>query len=148
MTSTKTVWSVRINLHVQLLAKHIVRHKLCCTSSNVNYLISCKLCKERCVDYAFKGNFKPRFRVHKSDVIKIDVVRPNIFLLTVLIVTKLKTLKFNWLNKCKRVIITLKVSCGVEKSIGKPSSSLYLMEWMVDRTGTVPVEKATEKRNC
>ena len=46
-----------------------MRHKLCCTSSNVNYLISCKLCKERCVDYAFKGNFKPRFRVHKSDVI-------------------------------------------------------------------------------
>ena len=43
--------------------------KLCCTSSNVIYLISCKLCKEKYVGSAFKDNFKPRFRVHKSDVI-------------------------------------------------------------------------------
>ena len=33
------------------------------------YLISCKLCKEQYVGSAFKDNFKPRFRVHKSDVI-------------------------------------------------------------------------------
>ena len=46
-----------------------VRGKLCCTSSNVIYLISCKLCKEQYVGCAFKDNFKPRFRVHKSDVI-------------------------------------------------------------------------------
>ena len=46
-----------------------VRGKLCCTSSNVIYLISCKLCKEQYVGSAFKDNFKPRFRVHKSDVI-------------------------------------------------------------------------------
>ena len=43
--------------------------KLCCTSSNVIYLISCKLCKEQYVGSTFKDNFKPRFRVHKSDVI-------------------------------------------------------------------------------
>ena len=33
------------------------------------YLISCKLCKEQYVGSAFKNYFKPRFRVHKSDVI-------------------------------------------------------------------------------
>ena len=46
-----------------------VRGKLCCTSSNVVYLISSKLCKEQYVGSAFKDNFKPRFKVHKSDVI-------------------------------------------------------------------------------
>ena len=46
-----------------------VRGKLFCTSSNVIYLISCKLCKEQYVGSAFKDNFKSRFRVHKSDVI-------------------------------------------------------------------------------
>ena len=46
-----------------------VRGKLCCTSSNVIYLISCKLCMEQYVGSAFKDNFKPSFRVHKSDVI-------------------------------------------------------------------------------
>ena len=46
-----------------------VRGKLCCTSSNVIHLISCKLCKERYLGFAFRDNFKPRFRVHKSDVI-------------------------------------------------------------------------------
>ena len=43
--------------------------KLCCTSFNVIYLISCKLCKEQYVGSTFKDNVKPRFRVHKSDVI-------------------------------------------------------------------------------
>ena len=46
-----------------------VRGKLCCTSSNVIYLIRCKLCKEQYVASGFKDNFKPKFRVHKSDVI-------------------------------------------------------------------------------
>ena len=45
------------------------RGKLHCTSSNVICLISCKLCKEQYVSSAFKGNFKPRFRVHKIDII-------------------------------------------------------------------------------
>ena len=45
-----------------------VRGKLCCASS-VIYLISCKLCKEQYVGYAFNNNFKPRFRVHRNDVI-------------------------------------------------------------------------------
>ena len=40
---------------------------LCCTSSsNVIYLISCKLYKEQYVGSAFKINFKRRFRVHNS----------------------------------------------------------------------------------
>ena len=44
-----------------------VRVKLCCTSSsNVIYLISCKLYKEQYVGSAFKINFKRRFRVHNS----------------------------------------------------------------------------------
>ena len=32
------------------------------------YLISCKLCKDQYVGSAYKNNFKPRFRVHKSDI--------------------------------------------------------------------------------
>ena len=52
--------------------------------------------------------------------VKIGVVWSNIFLLNVLIVTKSKTLKFNSLNKCKRVIMILKVNCGVQESVGKP----------------------------
>ena len=67
-----------MNLHVQLVAGRTckVRDKLCCTSCNVIYLINCKLCKEQYEDFAFKGKFKPRFRVHKRDVklVKIDVV--------------------------------------------------------------------------
>ena len=46
-----------------------MRGKLCCTGSNVVYLISCKLCEEQYVGSAFKDNFKPRFRVHDSDVV-------------------------------------------------------------------------------
>ena len=43
-----------------------VRGNLSCNSANVVYLISCKLCKDQYV--AYKNNFKPRFRVHKSDI--------------------------------------------------------------------------------
>ena len=70
MTSVKTIWSARMDLRAQSLTKtYKVRGKLCCTSSNVIYLISCKLCKEQYVGSAFKDNFKPRFRVYNSDVI-------------------------------------------------------------------------------
>ena len=76
--TSASFWSVRMNLHVQLVAGRTckVRDKLCCTSCNVIYLINCKLCKEQYEDFAFKGKFKPRFRVHKRDVklVKIDVV--------------------------------------------------------------------------
>ena len=37
-------------------------------SDNVVYLISCKTCKQQYVGSAFESNFKPRFRVHKSDI--------------------------------------------------------------------------------
>ena len=45
-----------------------VRGNLPCNSPNVVYLISCKLCKDQYVGSAYKNNFKPRFRVHKSDI--------------------------------------------------------------------------------
>ena len=45
-----------------------VRGKLSCNSVNVVYLVSCKLCKDQYVGSAYKNNFKPRFRVHKSGV--------------------------------------------------------------------------------
>ena len=32
------------------------------------YLIYCRLCKDQYVGSAYKNNFKPRFRVHKSDI--------------------------------------------------------------------------------
>ena len=44
------------------------RGNLSCNSANVVYLISCKLCKDRYVGCPYKNNFKPRFRVHKSDI--------------------------------------------------------------------------------
>ena len=43
-----------------------VRGKLCCISSNVIYLVSCKLCKKQQVSSSFKNN---QDRVHRSDVI-------------------------------------------------------------------------------
>ena len=45
-----------------------VRGNLSCNSANVVYLISCKLCKDQYLGSAYKNNFKPRFRVHKSDI--------------------------------------------------------------------------------
>ena len=45
-----------------------VRGNLSCNSANVLYLISCKLCKGQYVVSAYKDNFTPRFRVHKSDI--------------------------------------------------------------------------------
>ena len=86
--------------------------------------------KEQYVGSAFKDKFKPRFRVHKTDVLtgkdRCGVAKH--FLTNVKMVAKLKTLKLNSFNKCKREIMILKVSCGIEKSIGKPNSLLCLME--------------------
>ena len=107
-----------------------VRGKLCCTSSNVIYLISCKLCKEQYLGSAFNDKFKLRFGVHKSDVItgkdRCGVAKD--FLTKCTDGNKVENIEVELLNKCKRVIMTLKVSLGVEKSIGKPNILLYLME--------------------
>ena len=40
-----------------------------CNSLNVVYSINCKLCGDQYVGSALKNNFKPRFRVHKSDIV-------------------------------------------------------------------------------
>ena len=45
-----------------------VRSNLSCDSANVVYLISFKLCKDQNVGSAYKNNFKPKFRIHKSDM--------------------------------------------------------------------------------
>ena len=45
-----------------------VRGNLSCNSANLVYLLSCKLCKDQYVGSAYKNNFKPGFRVHKSDI--------------------------------------------------------------------------------
>ena len=42
--------------------------------------------------------------------------------------------------------MTLKVSCGVEKSIDRPNFLLYLTEWITHGTGITPIEKAIEKK--
>ena len=139
-----------MNLRATVTGKtYKVRGKLCCPSSDVIYLISCKLCKEQYVGSVFKDNFKLRLRVHKSDVItgkdRYGVVKH--FLTKYTNGNKVKTLTFDSLNNCKRVIMILEVGCGVEKSIGRPNSLLYLMEWIVHGTGIVPIEKTTKKRN-
>ena len=43
-----------------------VRGNLCCNSSNVIYLISCKSCEYHYIGSA--NDFKARFRIHKSDI--------------------------------------------------------------------------------
>ena len=43
-----------------------VRGNLCCNSSNVIYLISCKKCEDQYIGSAI--DFKARFRIHKSDI--------------------------------------------------------------------------------
>ena len=40
----------------------------------------------------------------------------------------------------------LKVSYGVEKSIGKPNFLLNLAEWIADGTSIVPIEKGYRKK--
>ena len=45
-----------------------VRGDLNCKSDNVVYFISCKKWKQQYIGSAIETNFKPRFRVHKSDI--------------------------------------------------------------------------------
>ena len=45
-----------------------VRGDLTCKSDYVLHFISCKKCKKQYVGSAFESNFKPSFRVHKSDI--------------------------------------------------------------------------------
>ena len=45
-----------------------VRGDLTCKSDNVACLVSCKKYKQQYVGSAFESNFKPRFRVYKSDI--------------------------------------------------------------------------------
>ena len=46
----------------------MIRGDLTCKSDNVVHLLSCKKCKQQYVGSAFESNFKPRLRVHKSDI--------------------------------------------------------------------------------
>ena len=45
-----------------------VRGDLTCKSDNIVYLTSCKKCKQQHAGSTFESNFKPRFRVHKSNI--------------------------------------------------------------------------------
>ena len=72
------------------------------SSSNVIYLIICKPCKEQYAGSTFKEDFKPGFRIHKSDVITgkdiCGVAKHFLTKCTKLQQSnaiKLKTLKFN-----------------------------------------------------
>ena len=47
---------------------HKVRGHLSWNSANVEHLINCKLLKGQYVGSTSKNTFKPRFRVHKSDM--------------------------------------------------------------------------------
>ena len=53
----------------------------------------------------------------------------------------------NKVQLIEQLIMTLKVSCGEEKSIGKSNFLLYFTEWIVNGTSIVPIGKAIEKRN-
>ena len=45
-----------------------VRGNLSCHGADVVSIISCKWCKDQYIASACKNNFKPRFRVHKSNI--------------------------------------------------------------------------------
>ena len=100
-----------------------VRGDLTCKSDNVVYLKSCKKCKQQYVGSAFESNFKPRFRVHKSDINtgkdRCGVAKH--FLIIVQGLINLRMWKYNLLKKLKKVIMTWKVSFGQERNTGKPS---------------------------
>ena len=49
-----------------LLAGFIMSGNLCCNSSDVIYLISCKNCEDQYIGSAI--DFNARFRIHKSDI--------------------------------------------------------------------------------
>ena len=57
-----------MNLCAVTAKTYRLRGKLYCTSSNVTYMISFKLCKKQNVGSAFNDNVKPRFKAHDSDV--------------------------------------------------------------------------------
>ena len=107
-----------------------VRGKLCCTSSNVIYLISCKLCKEQYVGTAFKDNFKPRFRVHRSDILTGKDRRgvAKNFLTKCTNGNNVENIEVQLNKQVQEGNYDLEGSCDVEKSIGKPKFILYLTE--------------------
>ena len=85
-----------------------VRGDLNCKSDNAVYLISCKKCKQQYVGSTFESNFKPRFRVHKSDINtgkdRCGVVKH--FLNNCTEINNLRMWKYNLSKKLKKVIMT------------------------------------------
>ena len=107
-----------------------VRGDLTCKSDNVVYLISCKKCKQQHVGSAFESNFKPRFRVHKSDINtgkdRCGVAKHFLNICTG--INKLENLEVQLIEEVKEGNYDLKVSFGQERNTGKPS---YLLLHMV-----------------
>ena len=80
-----------------------VRGDLTCKSDNTVQLISCKKCKQQYVGSAFESNFKPKFRVHKSDI-NIDKDRCEVakhFLNNCTGINKLENVKVQLIEEVK-----------------------------------------------
>ena len=105
------------------------RDNLSCNSTNVVCLISCKLCKDQYVGSAYKNNFKPRFRVHKSDInTSKDRCRvAKHFLTKCSDVGKLESIEVYLIEQVEQGDYDVEGTLRCRKSTGKPNCSLCRM---------------------
>ena len=104
---------------------YFIKGDLSCNSKNVIYLITCGKCKDEYIGSAV--DFKPRFRVHKSDikqkrnvVIPLDILMKSTYVPLLL----LDTLKFKSMNRFTRKTHQILKKCsGTEKDTGKVNYS-------------------------
>ena len=134
--------------YVRIIWCSEVRGSLTCKSDNVVYLISCKKFKQQYVGSAFESNFKPRFRVHKSDINtgkdRCGVAKHFLNICTG--INKLENLEVQLIEEVKEGNYDLKVSFGQERNTGKPSYLLLHMVWIVLGIGSAVIERALERR--
>ena len=114
------------------------------------YLISCKLCKEQYVGSAFKDNFKPRFRVHKSDVItgkdRYGVAKH--FLTKCTNGNKVENIEVQLIEQVQEGNYDLEGRLWCREKYWQ--IQLFTLSHGMNSShgaGIVPIEKATEKRN-
>ena len=117
---------------------YFIKGDLSCNSKNVIYFITCDKCKDEYIGSAV--DFKPCFRVHKSDinkkrnaVVPLDILMKSVYVpLLLLDLSKFKSLnRFTRKNHQK-----LKKCFGIEKDTSKVSYSQLPMGWIVSLTFT------------
>ena len=107
---------------------YFIKGDLSFNSKNVIYLITCDKCKDKYI--SLEVGFKPRFRVHKSDikqkrndVVPLDILMKSPYVLLLL----LDMLKFKSLNRFTRKTHKILKKCF---GIGKDTGKVIVTHWM------------------